>query len=203
MYLLVLVAEVVESNQPKKVKNTAALQLMQLHCVAFALTTIRSLPATLAIKLGSGIKPWLFQPGVPCLLGNGGNGDKKLGNLGPENTKLKQNLIIKFSSDTFYLPFVFWHRESTSRPLKRHYFRGSSTALCVFRARPDGPDCQDQILLILQWEVEPQTPNKGSICAESNLIADQRSWDSDLNFKQPNTTDAISSGNGRDRLRQL
>ena len=41
MYLLVLVAEVVESKQPKKVKNTAALQLMQLHCVAFALTTTR------------------------------------------------------------------------------------------------------------------------------------------------------------------
>ena len=65
MYLLVLVAEVVESNQPKKVKNTAALQLMQLHCVAFALTTTRDpipsrdpgnqveLIATLAIELAS------------------------------------------------------------------------------------------------------------------------------------------------------
>ena len=180
MYLLVLVAEVVESNQPKKVKNTAALQLMQLHCVALSCICTHHHPRSDPFprpwqSSWAGIKPWLFQPGVPCLLGNSGNGDKKLGNFGPENTKLKQNLIIKFSSDTFYLPFVFWHRESTSRPLKRHYFRGSSTALCVFRARPDGPDCQDQILLILQWEVEPETPNKGSICAESNLIADQRS----------------------------
>ena len=122
------------------------------------------------------IKPWLFQPGVPCLLGNGGNGDKKLGNFGPESTKLKQNFNHKVQLRYFFICHLFsWHRESTSRPLKRHYFRGSSTALCVFRARPDGPDCQDQILLILQWEVEPETPNKGSICAESNLIADQRS----------------------------
>ena len=181
MYLLVLVAEVVESNQPKKVKNTAALQLMQLHCVALCCICTHHHPRSDPFP-----RPWQSSWAVGSNLDFSNqeflayleiveNGDKKLGNFGPENTKLKQNLIMKFSSDTFYLPFVFWHRESTSRPLKRHYFRGSSTALCVFRARPDGPDCQDQILLILQWEVEPETPNKGSICAESNLIADQRS----------------------------